>query len=241
MLQLDLRSLLVSAQRVCTSWYLTVATSPSLQCALFLRADFSRPSSCRYGNPLLQEVFPSWFGSDYPPCPKKKSSERHSNEMPKEQQVFNSLPLCRSSQPRGARNSSFLRPEASWKRMLISQPPIRRLHIYDEEIHMFGISSHLTVKQLPCITMRKLDGKLTRTGRVEFRMGEFYDLVLGKLSNCHIKTFMASWNGDSNSRKRFREHPMGSGALMGKDTLSKIIGEEYELALAFYWTHESNM
>lgn len=61
LLQLDLRTLLTSAQLVCRQWFDIIATSPTLQQALHLKP--SRPSheGGPVPNPLLAEAFPFWY------------------------------------------------------------------------------------------------------------------------------------------------------------------------------------
>lgn len=58
LLNIDIRDLLVSAQRICKHWRELVATSPRLQQRLFIAPDFTGP---RKINPLLQEAFPFCF------------------------------------------------------------------------------------------------------------------------------------------------------------------------------------
>ncbi|KAH8886535.1 hypothetical protein GQ53DRAFT_750550 [Thozetella sp. PMI_491] len=110
LLRLDLRTLLTAAQRVCRAWHSLIMTSPSLQKALFFSP--VGPAACDASgdykqvayqpNPLLQTTFPSWFP--------RQSDGDVSDGKPPWIKTESTLKV-------------FLRPEASWRRMLVRQPP----------------------------------------------------------------------------------------------------------------------
>lgn len=118
LLRVDMRTLLISAQRVCRHWHTLIRTSPLLQQALYLRAaaaaaaadptptttETATPST---KNPLLAELFPPWFhtGEEY--------------TMMDETTIPN-LAI-------GKRTSAFYRNDASWRRMQVRQPPVTLL------------------------------------------------------------------------------------------------------------------
>lgn len=104
LLHVDMRTLLVSAQRVCRGWKDLISTSPQLQQVLFLQGDSSRNPASAIANPLLAELFPPWFGT-----------------------VSDIADLAIEELPVGKRTGAFYRPDASWRRMHICQPPARRL------------------------------------------------------------------------------------------------------------------
>lgn len=103
LVQLDLRSLLTSAQRVCRSWTTLVRESPSLQNALFFAP--VKGGEPHILNPLLAEEFPSFF-----PVHTSPSSDGF---------TFQTLTMVQTPE----RKPAFLRKEASWRRMLVRQPP----------------------------------------------------------------------------------------------------------------------
>lgn len=111
LLQLDLRTILTAAQLTCRSWYGLIRCSLSLQRALFFMPDESNSQGAKsigIYNPLLAAAFPSFF-----PESRVSSSE---------DVLFSLSTLDMIKSPR--RKSAFTRKEASWRRMLIQQPPI---------------------------------------------------------------------------------------------------------------------
>ncbi|RAH72407.1 F-box protein [Aspergillus aculeatinus CBS 121060] len=112
LLHVDIQSLLTSAQRVCHAWHDLIST-PSLQKHLFLTPDWERPQPQR--NPLLVHVFPGWFIIEHGVDPdyRKKVGRDGLN------------PRWDLTQP--DQKASFIRKDASWRRMLVQQPPIRGL------------------------------------------------------------------------------------------------------------------
>lgn len=114
LLNLEMKDLLVNSQRVCRKWTACIQGSPRLQQELFMLP--AREDSPRVINPLLAEQFPFWFqtrGCTYPPADEYSLKSFLSN-----------------------RKDSILQPGASWRRMLIQQPPITSLgwlEIYDTD------------------------------------------------------------------------------------------------------------
>ncbi|KAJ5832554.1 hypothetical protein N7474_000865 [Penicillium riverlandense] len=107
LLQLDLRTLLIAAQRVCRSWVTLISQSVQIQRALFFspvdKPDI--PMHEKTQNPLLAETFPCVFPSSGKELGKCK---------------FAALDMNQSSTKR----AMYMRKEASWRRMLVQQPPI---------------------------------------------------------------------------------------------------------------------
>ena len=98
---LDVRSLLISGQRMCKTWHEIIAKTPALQEALFLKAPTA--TAPRLLNPLLRELWPLWF--------KSPSSFNKRRPRPKASD-FRFLKWTQ-------RPSAFRRPNASWRRMLV--------------------------------------------------------------------------------------------------------------------------
>ncbi|KAK5996648.1 hypothetical protein PT974_01986 [Cladobotryum mycophilum] len=123
---LDQRTSLTSAQRVCKEWHYLIKSTPSIQQALFLQplpALLSKTTPVR--NPLMAEIFPQWF-QDF------KVTEVFDDDDPgwtgyetegvmtcKE---FSELPIAKREH-----REALLRPGASWRRMLVQQPPLYTL------------------------------------------------------------------------------------------------------------------
>ncbi|KAJ6476651.1 hypothetical protein C8R47DRAFT_949441, partial [Mycena vitilis] len=145
--QLPMRNLLVRAPLVSKTWH-AITLSPELQRVLFFQPDDS-PSEPMM-NPLLKEVFPPFFST-------------HINELDP-----SSWPDARAmvSMPWAKAPEAFQRPEASWRRMLVRQPPAETMLVTEK-----------------CYTERpRSSGVYERRG--EFKsakpalcMGEVYDLV----------------------------------------------------------------
>ncbi|GAM38618.1 hypothetical protein TCE0_033f09487 [Talaromyces pinophilus] len=100
LLQLDPQALLTAAQQTCRTWRGVIHESPSLQKALFFTLD-EPPEKVQ--NPLLVQRFPSFFGKT------KWSSS-----------LLSSLDMIKKP----GKLEAYVRPEASWRRMLVQQPPI---------------------------------------------------------------------------------------------------------------------
>ncbi|KAL4966089.1 uncharacterized protein BDV14DRAFT_171597 [Aspergillus stella-maris] len=128
--QTDMRTLLVSAQRVCQTWKNIIDDSRYIQQCLFfepVKGKEPRPSKkCSYHNrdiqtddgkqtdsvllnPLLKHAFASIF-------PAKRTRNR------KRAFRFRGIPASSSSS--SSSRSPFAHKDASWRRMLVSQPPL---------------------------------------------------------------------------------------------------------------------
>lgn len=114
LVQVDMRSLLTSAQRVCLHWASLINSSPSIQKALF----FTAIKECEWGadentpNPLLAVAFPSVF-------PANGRTDRFQFD-------FSDMAITKDA----STMARFVRKEASWRRMLVQQPPIRTIGHY---------------------------------------------------------------------------------------------------------------
>jgi hypothetical protein len=128
----DMRTLLLSAQLVCRDWFNLITKSRSLQKALFLIPikDFEWGVDERIPNPLLTETFPSIFPSEDRPIHHRFT--------------FSTLNWIEDP----SRLARFVRPDASWRRMLVQQPPISELGLFHVSSAMGGDSagiSHIRV------------------------------------------------------------------------------------------------
>ncbi|KAH6697346.1 F-box domain-containing protein [Plectosphaerella plurivora] len=140
LLQLDMSTLLVSAQRVNTYWHSVIASSPALQQHLFFRPDERRrraSESAGHGiattdfNPLLIAKFGRCF-FDPQGVGIRQTAMSFYASMPLAAQVPLPTNAARNSRERPktvedlrhAAMRRFTRPGASWRRMLVSQPPL---------------------------------------------------------------------------------------------------------------------
>lgn len=112
LLQLDLRTLLTAAQRTCRYWHSLVRDSPSLQKHLYFMPDENVSKSW---NPLLAEVFPSFF------------SRNGGSAAGFGRFTFATFDMIQSPD----KITAYNRKEASWRRMLVQQPPIRDFAFFD--------------------------------------------------------------------------------------------------------------
>jgi hypothetical protein len=112
--QTDMRTLLTSAQRVCRNWANLIRESPSIQKALF----FTPIKDSEWGieedirNPLLAEVFHSIF-------PVNNTSDKDSFQ-------FSDLTMTRDD----SAMARFVREDASWRKMLVQQPPLSEIGMF---------------------------------------------------------------------------------------------------------------
>lgn len=112
LLHLDLRTLLTAAQRTCRYWNVLIRDSPSLQKHLYLMPDENISKSW---NPLLAEVFPSFFSRD-------GGSAAEFGRF-----TFATFDMIKYPD----KITAYNRKGASWRRMLVQQPPIPEFAFFD--------------------------------------------------------------------------------------------------------------
>ncbi|PKY06161.1 hypothetical protein P168DRAFT_316181 [Aspergillus campestris IBT 28561] len=151
LLQVDLRTLLTSAQRVNRTWHDLIRSSLPLQRTLFFapQDDIQKNTEYTY-NPLLTNAFPTFFQSFPGPAagrPKKLN--------------LNSLEMVL----RPDKQTAYLRAEASWRTMLTRQPPVRSLLAVRVTSSMAGDKEEMEWLEVP-------EGEL--------RMGRVFELVMSR-------------------------------------------------------------
>ncbi|KAH7024448.1 uncharacterized protein B0I36DRAFT_331450 [Microdochium trichocladiopsis] len=113
LLQLDMRTLLTSAQRVSKKWHASIQGSPALQRRLFFMPDNNTRlrahndddyETLPIHNPLLTELFPAWFSNGDKTIPPVSTCGRQ--------------PFARSEH-----FPAVMTAGASWRRMLVQQRP----------------------------------------------------------------------------------------------------------------------
>ncbi|KAJ6482720.1 hypothetical protein C8R45DRAFT_799460, partial [Mycena sanguinolenta] len=140
---LPMRDLLVTVPLV-SKWWQAVTLTPTIQRLLFFQPDDSSSGdSVRTENPLLVEFFPPFFVPE--------ARDRWSRPNYK---AIESMPWSKAP-------DAFRRPEASWRRMLVTQPPAKNLPITLRCHANRRDSLRRGVLDDPCL-----------------RMGVLYDLVL---------------------------------------------------------------
>jgi hypothetical protein len=163
LLQLPMRDLLVTTSLVCKTWY-TVTLSPIIQRALFFEADPS--ASKRVWNPLLRKLFPPFFARP-PPADDQRSK---SAAWPGNVDAITTMPWSRAP-------DAFKRAEASWRRMLVIQSPVRTVRITQ------------TINSFMCCDERQ---GVMKDSDLPLRMGVLYDLALSFLDDDGT-SFRISW------------------------------------------------
>jgi hypothetical protein len=223
LLQLDMRTLLVSAQIVCTAWHGLILVSPSLQRHLFLKADPDLPHNGRQANPLLKELFAPWFGNESILVPNTDPHEFTFRRGHGGHQAFDELLLCRKSQDLGKDQNPFLRGNASWRRMLVAQPPIHTLGIFKETSGMLGRSSQSEVMSFPATPFG--DG---------LQMGEYYNIILNHSFGSRSNGFFVIWTFDQAISSAILEHRLVRTTLQGQGNFSHLISKKCETVLVLY-------
>ena len=162
LLQLAPRDILRASQ-VCKTWKLTVDSSPSLQRALFFTADFAQPNLKL--NPLIRAVFPVFNRGCHLSGPMGDIEDRRKG--------WNVFPFPwqgrRMMQRKLEKRESIFYPEASWRRMLIFQPPVVEVDL----IRWFDSNDRVGERGQRCF--QDVDARMTG-----LRMGPTYDLILSQ-------------------------------------------------------------
>ncbi|KAH7358705.1 F-box domain-containing protein [Plectosphaerella cucumerina] len=199
LLQLDMSTLLLSAQRVSTWWHSVITSSPALQQHLFFRPDERRrraSEAAGHGiattdfNPLLVASFgrcffdPQGVGirqtamSFYASMPLATGVPLPTQLPPKSRERPKTVEEMRHAAMR-----RFTRPGASWRRMLVSQPPPPpTLGFVKMEDNLY--TPHVRVWNRPATSTP--DG---------LRMGQLYDLVQSEAAGSRTtsRSFRLLW------------------------------------------------
>ncbi|KAL1597019.1 hypothetical protein SLS60_008601 [Paraconiothyrium brasiliense] len=134
---------LLLAQRVCKQWHSLISTSPILQYLLYFRSyptTSCSPSTSTYTlNPLLTSAFPFLFSpKDVGPAERADDWDVEWGDLELPAAVDGNVkPFIYSSF--GRNPPAFRRKEASWRRMHISNPPVRTVVWRHESAGMAGL------------------------------------------------------------------------------------------------------
>ncbi|PLB46120.1 hypothetical protein P170DRAFT_512694 [Aspergillus steynii IBT 23096] len=125
LLHLDMRTLLTSA-RVCSSWNTVIRDSPKIQTALFFRPmpETETQNHPRTTNPLITQImwpqfFSTYFNTD-PPRKIQWGAPVSALAPLKDRLITDTI-------------KPYLRAEASWRKMLLKQPPTSRICFIENE------------------------------------------------------------------------------------------------------------
>ncbi|KAJ6584380.1 hypothetical protein B0H19DRAFT_1104882 [Mycena capillaripes] len=168
-----MRDLLVTASRVSKTWR-ALTLAPTLQRILFFQPDPSASSETTQ-NPLLVELFPPFF---IPELMARDSERWEEGDWP-DANAIKAMPWSRAP-------DAFRRREASWRRMLVAQPPARTMGVIERCHDRGGDSERRGV--LRVATELDSEGGL--------RMGVLYDIVL-PLINRTDSSFCIRWHSDT--------------------------------------------
>lgn len=164
---LPMECLLTSASLVCRRWHDTIQTSPIIQQQLFFQPRPATQEPYLELNPLLMKVFPLFFQAHYFPALGCNPEA-----------VFDDLPVS-------CRTDAFMRQGASWRKMLVLQPPILSLGIMSARFH-----SSTAGEWMDCYKSRR--GFEDEGG---LRMGKLYDQIYSWLgTEAHL--CQLSWQHD---------------------------------------------
>ncbi|XRM45668.1 hypothetical protein ABZX51_008746 [Aspergillus tubingensis] len=135
LVELDATTLLLS-QRVCHLWNSLIKTSPTLQRALFFRPERQPPTEDqnpkRTTNPFMDKLLKHFISNPTSVNGTQDSSNWFRLFIPL--QTTNHQKLGRKQHP-------YSRPEASWREMLLDQPPTPSIAVRDDlmPLRTFGV------------------------------------------------------------------------------------------------------
>ncbi|KAJ5943268.1 hypothetical protein N7516_003436 [Penicillium verrucosum] len=156
LLHTDMRTLLTSAQRVSRVWNTMIKRSVRLQESLFFKPskfEISDPSQ-RLRNPLLEDVLWAQFFLKQQRTPESKTTE------------ISRFPL---GEPERRKLKFYLRKDASWKRMLLQQPPTSSIGVLeiikksDSEFTKLSISPNESLRMGHIMTLLERGSTLIPT------------------------------------------------------------------------------
>jgi hypothetical protein len=203
--RLDEQTLLVIALRVSKHWKTVIDSSPSLQQVIFFRPSptpMANSEVIRRENPLLKQHFSIWYEDGL-------WTDNYAAVEYNIDQFQQSLRIARN----GVLNSKFKREHASWRHMLLHQPPMHQLGILEElDVNCPFFSLGCAVVECP----------------VGLTMGTLYDLTLESLDAEHKRKFrMSSYpfefeDEDSDVSKRYHMKPFRESEV---DVVLFVYGE----------------
>lgn len=191
--QVDMRTLLLSTQRVSRHWHSIISASLPVQRALYFQPETISKAvepgfiPHKTQNPLLKDVFPAWFENIDASMPRLPDGDEPWYHYPATAMMsytrFEELPLYQASLKPD--DNPFLRPGASWRRMLTSQPPC--LSVSTNTKGASGASGLSMLKGADVGEMAWHEKGL--------RMGALYDATLRHAAHHLVSGFTVVWLG----------------------------------------------
>jgi len=167
----DPRTLLTSAQRVCRSWHSTISTSSPIQRALFFQPAHDHDESELVKNPFLDEAFPSLFLG-------MKQVYGGTWESGFPSWIISNAPNL---------HTSFLAPNASWRRMHLAQPPIQRI----------GMRSWVETERGRSLCKIWMSTYLNPNGPGGLTMDLYLDSIMYDMKDCHFWDAKVWWKSEA--------------------------------------------
>ncbi|KAF7162566.1 hypothetical protein CNMCM5623_007812 [Aspergillus felis] len=201
LLNLDMRTLLC-VQRTCRFWLSIIRDSSLIQKALYFTPIENTPGQEKVQNPLLVEAFPALFKLVDPDNPE--------DDYEYDDPTLAAFDMMESS----SKLAAYLRPEASWRRMLLQQPPVCKFEVYFYSTNGYGFTH--TYFEVPV----QQDPRGFADG---LRMGDFFEVLVFDedvhFATCRLKHIIW-W-------KRIPRHGLSvwneMEYLMGKKVASDIV------------------
>ncbi|KAF4213131.1 hypothetical protein CNMCM8980_007389 [Aspergillus fumigatiaffinis] len=167
LLNLDMRTLLY-IQRTCHSWLSMIRGSSPIQKALYFTPIETTPDQSKVQNPLLREAFPALFKLTDPDNPE--------DDYEYDEPTLAAFDMMKTP----TKLAAYLRPEASWRRMLLQQPPMCNFGVCRYSTGGYGFSH--TFFEVPGDPRGFADG---------LRMGDFFEALLFgddvRFATCRLK------------------------------------------------------
>ncbi|KAE8151973.1 hypothetical protein BDV25DRAFT_138337 [Aspergillus avenaceus] len=190
LLELDMKTLLTSAQRVCSIWRALITKSLPLQRALFFEPITPHQDTEKRCNPLLMEHFSSFF-----PTSMEASGKSTTSSTETQNPSLSLRPLTAAKDP--SRRPAFLYEHASWRNMLIQQPPVKTLAFINYRKGRLGISySRYMITNSASASDKKDNNDSPNPTRKGIRMSLLYDFILDR----HVPSSELFWWGNVPSK-----------------------------------------
>ncbi|KAF4989373.1 hypothetical protein FDECE_14740 [Fusarium decemcellulare] len=180
LLYLDMKTLLVSASRVCRRWSETMTESPQIQQALFFSPAPSSSEEPKVRRPELFALNPllfEKFGTCFFDVNREYAYHRRADSFlrmpwaPRQALKARGPPSSLSGMKPTALSKCFTRTRASWRRMLVSQPPPPFLGYiwYDKLSSLFPRAQVAFIQPTSALRQDEVGNGIV--------MGQLYDMV----------------------------------------------------------------
>ncbi|KAI6716001.1 hypothetical protein JHW43_001498 [Diplocarpon mali] len=227
-LQLSMVDLLARAQRVNQIFHSVVSTSSPIQKYLFFLPALD--GSIRGACPLLR-----WHNQALRCIDRRRTinpNRRIQHAMPGETPAEWQDYLYRGNVPESA---AILRPDASWRKMLLVQPPIKELNIYsthrwivvDEWVRMENLFRATGLRFSRLVITREGQGRLDQTYQLQFGMKNariLWDENDKRQYGQHILILLCSLGFSAASQNQAPKHFSGIIKLISTAVMTAISG-----------------